>query len=71
MSGGEKKAAIFADNYKLKTFRRNLKNAGFEWEENPFSNNTMTLIVSFKPEDFAALERVVRESNSQAKGSQE
>jgi len=66
-----KTAGIVADNYKLKTFRRNLKNAGFEWREKPFDENSTVLTVAYKPEDFHALETVVRESNSQAKLKEE
>lgn len=64
----KKKAGIVADNYKVKTFRRNLKNAGFEWKEfkGPAKGVT-TLTVLFDPDEFEVLKNIIIDSNLQAK----
>lgn len=62
-----KKAAVTIDNFKLKIFRRNLKNAGFEWKEMPFTENTKLLTVFYDPSDLEALTQIIKESNIQGR----
>lgn len=62
-----KKAAVVIDDYKLKIFKRNLKNAGFDWKETPFTKNVKTLTVFYDPSDFDALLKIVKESNEQGR----
>lgn len=61
-----KTAAIVADNYKLKTFRKNLKDAGFKWEELKFTDKTTVLKVKYKEKDYDVLQSVVKTSNGQS-----
>lgn len=63
-----KKAGLVVDNFKLKAFRKNLENAGFDWTETKFTETTTTMFVEYHPKDFEALHNVVYESNAQAKG---
>ena len=63
----KKNADVVLDNYKLKIFRKNLKNAGFKWKETPAENNLTVLNVDFDPSDLNVLEKIIRESNNQAR----
>ena len=55
------------DNYKVKTFKKNLKEAGFKWQELPFDKNSILLKVAYEEGDLEALVRIVEKSNGQEK----
>lgn len=58
------KVAIAADNWKLPGFRTNLKQAGYERKECPFTDETT--IMQVRTDDIEALYRVVRTCEAQA-----
>jgi len=62
-----KKAGVVVDNYKLPTFRKNLKDAGFTWKETKFTGVSTTMTVPYGPEDLDNLAAVVKKSNDEAR----
>jgi len=60
-----KTAGIAADNYKLHTFRKNLKEAGFDWEEIPYQHKTTIMKVKYHQKDFEVLKGIIETSNGQ------
>ena len=61
-----KEAGVVVDNYKLKTFRKNLKAAGFEWVEVPMTTKTTIMKVAYTAVDIDVLAGVVKTSNDQS-----
>ncbi len=58
------KAGIAVEKFKLKTFEKILKEAGYSWIEEPgVTNDSLILMVEYVAKDLDNLTRVVKKAN--------